>query len=283
MKHSVKLLADSTCDLSPELVARYDIGIIPLYVNFGTNSYRDNVDITPRELYRRVKENGLLPMTSAPTPQDYLTEFAKYIDQGMDVIYISISSKISSSYQNACRAVEGLVRGRVRIIDSLNLSTGIGLLVMAAADALEQGFDFDQTCRLVQEKIGRVETKFIIDTLDYLHKGGRCTGLQMFLSSLLKIHPVIQVADGSMYPAAKVRGGRQQVLNHLVNDTLDKLESIDPKRIFITHSDSDEDALWIQNKLAGIPQFEQINITRAGCVISSHCGPKTVGILYLKK
>jgi DegV family protein with EDD domain len=283
MKRNIKLLADSTCDLSPELLNEYDIGIIPLYVNFGTNSYRDNVEITTPELYRRVNETGVLPMTSTPTPGDYIAEFKKYIDAGLDVIYIAISSKLSSSYQNACMAVAGLPEGRVRVIDSLNLSTGIGLLVMTAADALEQGLDIDQTCSLVREKTGKVETKFIIDTLDYLHKGGRCTGLELFLSSLLKIHPVIQVADGSMYPAAKIRGGRPQVLNHLIDSVLNKLETIDPKRIFVTHSESERDALWLKNKLLEAHRFEQIIITSAGCVISSHCGPKTVGILYLKK
>jgi DegV family protein with EDD domain len=281
--HAIKVLTDSTSDLPVELVKKYDIGVIPLYVNFGTQSFRDNRDITPTLLYKRVKEKGTLPTTSAPTPANYATEFEKYINNNQDVIYIGISSKLSSSYQNACTAADKFPQDRIRVIDSQNLSSGIGLLVMTAADCIEEGKDLKATAAAVEAKIGKVETEFILDSVEYLHKGGRCTGLQMFFSSLLSIHPVIQVENGSMRLAAKVRGGRQQVLNHLLNNSVKAIDNIDPKRVFVTHSEAEDDAKWLKNKLSELPELKEVIISEAGCVISTHCGPRTVGILYLRK
>jgi len=279
----IKLFSDSTSDLSEEILKQYEISIIPLYVNFGTESYKDNVDIASTELIRKVNETGMLPKTSAPTTADFAAEFKKYLDMDMDILHISISSKISASYQNACTAAEQFPEGRIKVIDSLNLSSGIGILVMTAASCIEKGLSLDETARTVQSKISKARTEFIIDTVEYLHKGGRCSGLQMFLSSLLEIHPIIKVDEGTMHMASKVRGNRQTVLRRLVKDTLDNLENIDRGNIFITHCKSDEDADLIKSQLAELNQFQQIWITNASCVISSHCGPKTIGIIYLEK
>ena len=145
---------------------------------------------------------------------------------------------------------------------------------MTAADCIEQGQGLEETGQTVMEKIGRVDTEFIIDNVEYLHKGGRCSGLQMFLSSVLKIHPIIKVDNGSMRLVAKIRGGRQQVLNHLIDDAVKSIGDIELKRVFITHSESGEEALWVKNKLSELGKFDQVLITEASCVISSHCGPK---------
>jgi DegV family protein with EDD domain len=281
--NAVKVLADSTSDLSPELIQKYDIGIIPLYVNFGTQTFRDNVDITPKQLYARVKTHGALPTTSAPTPQDYKNEFEKYTEQGQDVIYISLSSRLSASFQNAKNAAGNFRPGQVRVIDSLNLSSGTGLLILTAVDCIQSGMDAGKTEAYVQKKITLVQSAFILDTVEYLHKGGRCSGLQMFFSSLLKIHPVIAVADGSMHLAAKVRGARTQVLQHLLKSVTANIDNIDARRVFVTHSESHQDALWLKEQLSQISVLEEIVTTEASCVISTHCGPQTVGILYLKK
>jgi DegV family protein with EDD domain len=281
--NTIKLLTDSTSDLPEDLVKKYDIGVIPLFVNFNTQSYRDNVDIKPKELYRIVGKTGTLPTTSAPTPDNYTEEFQKYIDEGKDIILISLSSKISASYQNAFNAAAQFPSGRIKVIDSLSLSSGIGLLVLTAADCIEQGKNLEETAKFVQDSIGKVETEFIIDTVEYLHKGGRCSGLQMFLSSILKIHPIIKMENGSMRLAEKIRGGRQQVLSHLVNNVIENSSDIDPKRLFITHSEAAEDVQWVRNKLISLGKLDQVIITDASCVISSHCGPKTVGILYMRK
>ena len=281
--NTIKLCSDSTSDLSAELIQQNNIAIIPLFVNFSNQSYRDNLDITSATLFRKVSETGTLPSTSAPSPSDFTNEFAKHIEKGMDILHISLSSKISTAYQNACIAAEQFPQGRIKIIDSLNLSSGIGLLVMTAADCIQKGLPLDSITSTVQEKVAKVRTQFIIDTAEYLYKGGRCSGLQMVLSSVLKIHPVIQVTDGSMHLAAKIRGSRQQVLNFLVSHAQEKADEAAPERVFITHTGCDDDALWIKNKLAELNVFQQILITNASCVISSHCGPNTIGILFMDK
>jgi DegV family protein with EDD domain len=279
----VKLFTDSTSDLPPEIVKQDEIAIIPLYVNFGTLSYRDGIDIKPAELYRKVKETGKLPMTSAPTVADFNAEFKKYVDNQMDILHISISSKISSSYQNACTAAEQFPAGRIKVIDSLNLSSGIGIQVLAAADCIRRGLCLAETAANVQTVVATVRSQFILDTVEYLHKGGRCSGLQMLLSSLLEIHPIIAVADGSMHMAAKIRGNRQVVLHSLVKDTIGKIDSIKLQRVIVTHSECVNDAKCIADQLAALNKIEKILIADASCVISSHCGPNTTGIFYLVK
>jgi len=280
---TVKLFTDSTSDLSAEIIKQYNIAVIPLYINFGLQSYRDGLDIQANELFNQVKKTGKLPKTSAPSVEDFAAEFKKYLEQGMDVLHISISSKISAAYQNACTAAAQFPADRIRVIDSLNLSTGIGILVMKAADCVQQGLKLADIAQAVQSAIPKVRTEFIIDTVEYLHKGGRCSGLQMLLSSLLEIHPIIQVTDGSMHLASKIRGNRQIVLRRLVKDAVDNLGSINPERVFVTHCESAEDAAWIKTQLVEKNTFKQTLITNASCVISSHCGPKTVGIIYLEK
>lgn len=278
----VKLFTDSTSDLSEEIIKQNNVDIIPLYVTFGKQSYKDNVDIKPAELFQKVKETGKLPKTSAPTIVDFVDQFKKYVEKDQDVLHISISSKFSVAYENACQAATQFPEGRVKVIDSSNLSSGIGILVMHAADCFKKGLNLDETVNSVKSKIAKVRTEFIIDTVEYLHKGGRCSGLQMLLSSLLEIHPIIKVSDGSMHMAAKVRGNRQVVLRNLVKDFLDNKYTINPERIFITHAESTEDAVKIKAQLAELNLVKQIYITDASCVVSSHCGPKTIGIIYLE-
>jgi DegV family protein with EDD domain len=279
----IKIVTDSTADLSAEIIKQYDIAVIPLYVSFGLQSYRDGLDIQTADLFREVKKTGKLPKTSAPTVEDFAAEFNTYIEKDMDVLYISISSKLSVSYQNACSAVARFPAGRIQAIDSFNVSTGIGILVTIAVDCLKRGLNLVETVSVVRATIPKVRTEFIIDTVEYLHKGGRCSGLQMLLSSLLEIHPIIKVADGAMHLDAKIRGNRQVVLRRLVKDALDNLSSIDRERIFITHSESADEAVWIRDQLAEKNAAKELTITSAGCVISSHCGPRTVGIIYLEK
>jgi|WetSurMetagenome_2_1015567.scaffolds.fasta_scaffold02631_7 DegV family protein with EDD domain len=278
----IKLFADSTSDLSEKLLKHYDIGIVPLYVNFGKESYKDNVDITSPGLFRKVSETGKLPMTSAPSAADFMAAFKGYLEQGMDILHISISSNISSAYQNACQAATQFPEGRVKIIDSLNLSSGIGILVMMAADCIAKKMTLDNVCISVQSAIPLVRTEFIIDKVDYLYKGGRCSGLQMLVSSLLEIHPVIKVDVGAMHVAAKIRGNRQMVLRRLVKDTEDNMDNLSRERIFITHCNSAGDAAWIKTQLIEMNKIKEILVTDASCVISSHCGPGTIGIIYIE-
>ncbi len=278
----IKVITDSTSDLPDEIQKQHNIAVVPLYINFGRQSYRDNVDINPTELFRKVKETGKLPMTSSPTVADFAAEFKKYIDQGMDILHISLSSKISSSYRNACSAAADFPQGRIIVIDSLNLSTGIGILVLVAADCVGNGSNLADAAQTVRSAIAKVRVEFIIDTVEYLYKGGRCSGLQMLLSSLLEIHPIIRVADGAMYPAAKIRGNRHLVLLRLIKNTLDNLDSINRERIFISHCECGDEADRVRSQFEELKKFDRILMTNLSCVITSHCGPKTIGIVYME-
>jgi DegV family protein with EDD domain len=278
----VKIFTDSTSDLPKELIEQNAISIIPLYVNFGTESFRDNVDINPAQLFLKVKETGKLPMTSAPTVADFVTAFQEYIDQGMDIIHVSISSRISASYQNACTAASQFPDGRIRVIDSWSLSSGIGMSVMNAVDCLKKGLTLDETYHTVLSAVPRVRAEFAIDTLEYLHKGGRCSGLQMLLSSVLEIHPILALHEGYIRVAAKVRGNRQAVLRKMTRNVTDNIDRIDPKRIFVANCECPEDSTQMHSQFTELNRFEQILLTSASCVIASHCGPNTSGIFYME-
>ncbi|MGG4481248.1 DegV family protein [Paenibacillus illinoisensis] len=275
----IKIFADSTSDLNPDWIKTHDIGIIPLYVVFGDESLKDGVEITPERLYERVSKDGRLPKTAAPSPADFMTAFQPYIDQGDDILYISLSSELSSTYQNALLASSEFPEGRISVVDSLNLSSGIGLLVMKAVHAAQKGQSLKEITHLVEAVKPNVRTEFVIDTLEYLHKGGRCSGMQNLIGSLLKIRPVIRVTDGKMSPAYKVRGKREKALDQMLQNTLNEKHQIDTDLIIVVHTMAEEDALELQKSLQE-QTGGRVELTTAGCVICSHCGPKTTGIIY---
>ncbi|ACL70215.1 DegV family protein [Halothermothrix orenii] len=281
--NGIKIFTDSTSDLSSDLIEENNIGVVPLNVTFGEKVYRDGVDITTEELYRKVEETDKLPITGAVTPNEYYQAFKPYVEKGYKIIYIGLSSKLSSSLQNAITASRMFDNAQIEIIDSLNLSTGIGLLVMKAVDFIKDGLNFNEVVSRVRRLVSRVNTEFVIDTLDYLHKGGRCSGLERFLGSMLRIHPVVKVVDGKMILAEKTRGKKKRVVKRLLERFLENRDSIRKDRVFVTHSHSDKDAEFLQEKLREELNIEEVLITGAGCVISSHCGPGTVGILYFEK
>lgn len=280
---AIKIFADSTSDLPAEIIEQYKIGIIPLYVVFEDQSYKDGVDLTTPELYKIVDRTKKLPKTAAPSPADFEASFKPYIEQGDDIVYISLSSKLSSTMQNAVIAASLFPEGRVTVIDSLNLSTGIGLLVLKAARMAEAGLSAQEIAQKIREIVPKVETEFVIDTLDYLHMGGRCSGMQNFIGSLLKIRPVVKVVDGGMILAYKVRGKREKALDQLLQNALHAIPNMDTEILCVTHSMSEDDAKMLKEKLAEKTNAKEILLSKAGCVISSHCGPNTVGILYIQK
>ncbi|GAV10968.1 DegV family protein [Paenibacillus sp. chi10] len=282
MNH-IKIFSDSTCDLPKSLLERYDIGIIPLYVTFGDDAYRDGVDMTPPELYKHVDACGKLPKTSSPSPADFVKAFEPFVNEGRKILYIGLSSHLSSTIQNAIIAGDMLGEGTVTVIDSLNLSTGIGIQVLKAAMALESGSSLEETVELVEDVRGKMETEFIIDTLDYLYKGGRCNSLQNLIGSLLRIRPVIKVVDGKMIAANKIRGKREKALEQLKQNALDHVDEMDKDIVFVTHSLSPEDANMIQAELQEKTGAKHVILSDCGCVISSHCGPNTIGIVYARK
>ncbi|MCM3173229.1 DegV family protein [Paenibacillus sp. MER 99-2] len=275
----IKIFTDSTSDLTPSWIQTYDVGIIPLYVVFGEESLKDGVEIKPEQLYERVSRDGRLPKTAAPSPADFMTAFQPYIDQGDDILYISLSSELSSTYQNALLASSEFPEGRISVVDSLNLSSGIGLLVMKAIHAAQNGQTLQEITHLIEALKPNVRTEFVIDTLEYLHKGGRCSGMQNLIGSLLKIRPVIRVTDGKMAPAYKVRGKREKALEQMLQKTLSNKEQIDKDLIIVVHTMAEEDALDLQKSLQE-QTSARVELATAGCVICSHCGPKTIGIIY---
>lgn len=283
MSGKIKIFADSTCDLPSSWIEEHDIGIVPLYVVFGEDSLRDGVDITPIELYAKVEETGRLPKTAAPSPSDFIAAFSPFADRGEDILYISLSSELSSTYQNALIAAGEMPPGKVTVVDSRNLSCGIGLLVMKAVNAANEGAEIPQIVDLLNSYVDQVECEFVIDTLDYLYKGGRCSGMQNLIGSLLKIRPVIKVVNGSMTPAYKVRGKKEKALDQMLANALDRVQDMDNDLIIVVHTMAESEALLLQKALQEKTGARQVSISTAGCVICSHCGPQTVGLMYTKK
>ncbi len=276
----IHIVTDSTSDLSPELVVRHGLSVVPLSVHIAGKTFLDDFLVTGPELFALVEESGELPKTAAPSVGEFVAAFSL----PGDVIYIGISSRLSASVANARLAAETLPPGKVRVIDSLNLSTGLGLLVLRAADLRDQGASIDEIERGVQEALPKIRMSFVIDTMKYLYMGGRCTALQSLMGGLLHIRPVIHARpDGTLGVKDKVRGSRARALDTMLRDFEVHRDQVDPRRVFITHPDSDEDAAYLAAELVRYVPVQEVLTTHAGAVVSSHCGPGTIGILYMLK
>ena len=279
----VKILSDSTSDLSKELIEKYEIGIIPLYVILGEDEYKDGVNIKPEELYKWSDAHGQTPKTAAPSVAD----IQGYLDKnGTDeYIIFTISASMSASNNNCRLAAEDLGMGdRVFVIDSENLSTGIGLQIIRAAELAKEGKSAKEIVRYIEGIRSKVRASFVIDTLVYLHRGGRCSGLAAFFGSALKLHPRISVSGGAMHPEKKYRGKSDKYVMDYVKDMESELLSAEKSRVFITHSGCDPEVVdMVRTYLESLGYFEDIIETRAGAVVSSHCGPGTLGVLFIAK
>lgn len=274
----VHIITDSTADLGPDLAAQYRIRVIPLYVYVNKKLHRDGVDITNQDLFRSVEAAHRLPKTSAPSVPDFQEQFGRPGES----VFIGISSQLSATVQNALLAQQSCEPGKVYVIDSLNLSTGVGLLALKAADLRDQGLPAAEIYQQVSQLVPRVRTSFTIETLDYLYKGGRCSALQNLMGSMLHIRPVIAVrADGTLGVKGRTRGTRQKALQFMLDDFRDHLEQINLERVFVTHTSCQPDAEYLREELLNMAPIQQVYITTAGSVVSSHCGPGTIGILYL--
>ena len=277
----VKITVDSTCDLSPELIHKHDITVNPLYTILGDKSYADGVDIKPDGIYKFVAENNILPKTSAASVEDYLSLFKTYVEKGMEVIHFNISSDMSSSHQNALISAKEV--GNVYVIDTLNLSTGSGLLVLDAADYRAQGMGAAEIAERVRTHVPLVRASFVIDNLEYLRMGGRCSAVAMLGANLLKIKPRIEVTDGKMGMGGKYRGAYDKVLLKYTEDML-SCPDVNTRRVFITHTKCDKELVnQVREKVCSLIPFEEVYETTAGCVITSHCGPNTLGVLFETK
>lgn len=280
----IKIISDSTCDLSPELIKENDIEVIPLYVSFPDHSYKDGVELDPKTLYQKVEEYKVLPKTSALTINDFMQVFEKYLNEGYDIIYTGISKAMSSTFNNARLAAEELDPERISVVDSMNLSTGIGLILLRMAKLVKEGKSLEEITKDIEVYRQKVKVQFAIPTLDYLYKGGRCSGLTNFVGKMFKIKPIIEVRDGKMSVGPKARGKMINALNMLLNMVKNDLDNIEPENVFVTHSLNDEDAKYLETELLKfLPKGIKLYNTYAGCVISSHCGQGTIGILYVVK
>lgn len=283
MDRKIILTADSTCDLNEELKRRYHVTTYPLHILLGGKSFEDSVNIMPDEIYDNFYKTGELPKTSAINAGEYIDAFRSFVERGYEIVHVNIGSALSGSHQNCMTAAKEL--GHVYPVDSCNLSSGTGLLVIEAAQRIAQGMDAKQTAEEVQALVTKSHASFIIDRLDFMRAGGRCSTVTMLGANLLNLKPCIEVDNehgGSMGVAKKYRGKLEKVLQNYVEDKLSQYDNIRPDRIFITHSGiSKEREQMVYDLLKSKNYFKEILITRASCTISSHCGPNTLGILFM--
>lgn len=277
----IKITADSTCDLSKELIARYNVGIMPLAVIMGEDNFRDGIDVTPQDIFKFVAKTGVLPKTSAPSREEYSEFFAENLKDADAVIHFNISSKASSSHENALAAAKGF-DGKVFAVDSLALSTGQGLLVLRACDLVKEGRSPRDIVEITQNLRPKVNTSFVPDALDYLHKGGRCSLAALMGAKVLKLHPMIDMKDGQLYAKKKYMGGLERCLKTYINDLAEAYPNYDKTRCFITHSNCESEVVEkVRAQVESLFGFDEILETTAGCVVTSHCGKNTLGVLFI--
>ena len=281
---SVKIIADSTCDLSKELLERYDISVLPLHIVLGDKEYKDGLEISPDEIYQWSNKNNAAPKTSAASISDAMEIFNTYMKTYDEIICFSISGQMSTTVNVLRMAAEELeAEDKIHIIDSENLSTGGGLLVIEAAIMAADGKDGNEIVNAIEQLKPQVRASFIVDTLTFLHRGGRCSGVAALAGGALKLHPKIVVENGAMKPDKKYRGKMSSAILTYAKDLEIHLKNAKTDRVFITHSGCEEETIQsIYNFLEELNLFNEILITRAGGVISSHCGPGTLGVLFIE-
>ncbi|MBQ8039690.1 MAG: DegV family protein [Lachnospiraceae bacterium] len=278
----IKISSDSTCDLSKEYIEAHDIGILALVVVKDGESYKDGIDITPDVIFEHVNGGGALCSTSAANVNDYMELFEEYKKEYDAVIHISLGSGFSSSHQNACIAAEEFEN--VYVVDSMNLSTGHGLVVVEAVKMVEAGMAPEEIYKALKELAPRVEASFVLDRLDYMVKGGRCSAVAALGASLLQLKPCIEVVDGKMGVCKKYRGSYAKALGNYVKDRLMDRDDIDTERIFVTHTETPQDVVdSVKAAVKEYKDFEIMEETVAGCTVSCHCGPNTLGVLFIRK
>lgn len=278
----IKILSDSTCDLTPALLQKYDITLTPLTVVKDGKPFRDGVDITPADIFAHVDGGGALCSTSAVSEYEYATFFSRYAPDYDAVVQITIGSGFSACYQNACLAAQGF--DNVFVVDSENLSSGQGLLVMEAVRLAEAGQSGEDIARALRELAPKVEASFLVERLDYLYKGGRCSAVAALGANILGLKPCIEVRGGKMGVCKKYRGSFESAVRQYVRERLEGREDIRPALAFVTHPAAPESVVRAAlDTAAQYGSFDQVIETHAGCTVSCHCGPHTLGILFVRK
>lgn len=279
----VKIIADSTCDLTKDLTEKYNISILPLHILLGEAEYEDGVDITQAEIFAWSDRNKTTPKTSAPSIEHAVEIFEKELKDATELVVFTISEDMSTT-ANVCRmaAEEIEAEDRVHVVNSENLSTGIGLTVIEAAIMAKEGKTGAEIVEAVADIIPRVRASFVVDTLEYLYRGGRCSGLSAMLGTAIKLHPRIVVKGGKMSSDKKYRGKMSSVTVSYAKDLESELMNAKKDRVFITHTSNDRELIeCVRSYLKGLNIFDEILETTAGGVISSHCGPGTLGVLFI--
>jgi len=282
------LSADSACDIPPELLERFNVHLFYFHIQLGGHSYIDTLEITPPEIYAAWREKGLLPQTAAISPGDYLEFFAEWVAAGYDVVHVNIGSTLSCSYQNCCLAASEL--GHIYPVDSANLSTGISHLVLKAGEMIEAGLEAGEIQERLHEMRPQVQASFLLDTLEFMAAGGRCSTLLAGAAALLKIKPCIEVKNqegGRLVQSKKYRGSMDKALKTYVQDQLEVRDDLDLTTMFIAYSggspESESDVAMVKEEIAKYAAFKNVYAALAGCTISCHCGPRTLGLIYMTK
>lgn len=285
MGKKIVLSADSTCDLPKEILEDFDIKSFPYYINLRDKEYKDGVDITPMQTYEAYWDDGSLPKTAAISVGDYLEHFKHFTEEGFEVIHINLGHALSSSYNNACLAAEDL--DGVYVVDSCNLSSGTGLMVMRAGRLIKEGKTSKEIVEALEDMKPKIHTSFILDTLDFMAAGGRCPTIAAKAAGMLKCKPYLEVdnSDGSLHMGKMYRGKSEKVLKKYIQDELAKYDNLNTKEIFITNSMGFEDEFIdiLEQVILENAPFERVFRSVASCTISSHCGPKCLGILFVTK
>ena len=279
---NIKIISDSTCDLSAELIQKHNIHIVPLSVIKDDISYTDSVDITPADIFNHVAAGGSLCSTAAVNVGQYADIFAMYADKYDGIMHINISSEFSSCYQNACLAAEDF--DNVRVVDSRNLSTGQGLVVLKACELAESCTSLDELHQQLQAFTEKVEASFLLDKLEYMVKGGRCSSAAALGANLLNLKPCIEVRGGKMSVVKKYRGNYAKCLANYVKDRLADRDDLDNATLFVTRTPVSEECLnAVKTAVDTYAKFDNTYWTEAGCTVSCHCGPGTLGVLFVRK
>ena len=282
MSKPVVITADSTCDLSTDLRERYDIHVIPLTITLGDDTFLDGQGFTPLDMYARYRKDGTLPKTSAVGVPEFIDFFSQFTEQGFNVVHLDISAELSNSYNAACMAAAEL--GGVYVVDSRMLSTGVGLLAIEGAECRDRGMPAKEIAQHLRALTDKVQTSFVLDTLEFMWKGGRCSGVAALGANLLHLKPGLEMKDGKLGVYKKYRGNINSVYKQYIKERLEG-RKVRPEHVFITESGEVDDSVLeeIYALVRETIPVKEIHHTVAGCTISTHCGPKTLGILFLEE
>lgn len=281
MSRKIKIITDTTADMQPDAAKAYDISIMPFTITFGNEIYKDGQNITVDDLYKKVEETGVYPKTAAINIQEYYDEFKPWLDQGYDIIYMTISSKSSSAMNNAILAARQLgAEDRVHIIDSKHLAMSIADILIQIGDDINAGYEIDEIIKRAEEKRDRMQTMFVISTLTFLNKGGRCSNMAAFFGKMLKFHPVVWMNDGAI-EIYKIKAGKVTKAVDAMFEQLEKdIKEYYIPEVYVGDSRGDDLAEYLIEKLSKYFSTDQIHRFKPQCVIATHCGPGTVGLFY---